>query len=238
MRMRSSPSQAAISRSSAASGAMMAGLAAPGSACAAWTRRVQAAPVGLEVDPRHEAVAEQERQHVVAVHALVERRVDLDADAEAEQRSVRSRSQISGSNGASSARASMRRGWRARGVEIGRRAPSPRPMTGRSSPASTSSASRALASAGPRAGNSRAGRARWRRPAHARRCAAARAARRPRSASAREHGLRQHALGQVVDALEGAAPRGRRDSPAQNSHSIASLPSVQPHQPPSPLCRG
>ena len=42
-------------------------------------------PVGLEVDARDDRLAEQERQHVIAVLALVGRRVDLDAVAEAEQ---------------------------------------------------------------------------------------------------------------------------------------------------------
>ena len=41
--------------------------------------------VGLEVDARDEPVAEQERQHVVAVDALGLRDVDLELEAEAEQ---------------------------------------------------------------------------------------------------------------------------------------------------------
>ncbi len=41
--------------------------------------------VGLEVDPADDLVAEQERQHVVAVHPLVRGRVDLDAVVEVEQ---------------------------------------------------------------------------------------------------------------------------------------------------------
>src|SRR5207248_2163315 len=42
-------------------------------------------PVGLEVDPGHQSVAEQERQHVVPVDALRRRRVDLDPVAEFEK---------------------------------------------------------------------------------------------------------------------------------------------------------
>ena len=42
-------------------------------------------PVGLEVDPRDQPVAEQERQHVVAVHPLLGRDVDLDPVVEAEE---------------------------------------------------------------------------------------------------------------------------------------------------------
>ena len=41
--------------------------------------------VRLEVHPRHQRVAEQEGQHVVAMLALVRRGVDLDAVAQAEQ---------------------------------------------------------------------------------------------------------------------------------------------------------
>ena len=41
--------------------------------------------VGLEVHARDEIVAQQERQHVVAVDALVRRRVDLDAVVKIEQ---------------------------------------------------------------------------------------------------------------------------------------------------------
>ena len=41
--------------------------------------------IGLEVDPPDQAVAEQERQHVVAVHPLLLGHVDLDPVVEAEQ---------------------------------------------------------------------------------------------------------------------------------------------------------
>src|SRR3712207_7349938 len=41
-------------------------------------------PVGLEVDPRHQPVTEQERQDVVAVHPLGRRGVDLQPVPEAE----------------------------------------------------------------------------------------------------------------------------------------------------------
>ena len=43
-------------------------------------------PVGLEIDARREAVAHQERQHVVAVDPLRRRNVDLDLIVEAEHR--------------------------------------------------------------------------------------------------------------------------------------------------------
>ncbi len=42
-------------------------------------------PVGLEVDPGDEPVTEQERQHVVAVHPLRRRDVDLDPVVEVEE---------------------------------------------------------------------------------------------------------------------------------------------------------
>ena len=42
--------------------------------------------VGLEVDPRHEPVAQQEREHVVAVQPLLGGDVDLDAVEEVEER--------------------------------------------------------------------------------------------------------------------------------------------------------
>src|SRR5512146_2285790 len=43
------------------------------------------AAVGLQVGPADEAVADEERQHVVAVHALVLAFVDLDQVVEAEE---------------------------------------------------------------------------------------------------------------------------------------------------------
>ena len=51
---------------------------------AACTSSAPAGAVGLEVDPADEAVAEQERQDVVAEHPLRRRRVDLDRVAEVE----------------------------------------------------------------------------------------------------------------------------------------------------------
>ena len=71
--------------------------------------------VGLEIDPGDQLLAEQERQHVVAVHPLGGRGVDLDAVAKAEQplgalpkpdQGVERRQQRAGVD---------RRGWRAAG---------------------------------------------------------------------------------------------------------------------------
>ena len=69
--------------------------------------------VGLQVEPGYELVAEQKGKDVIAVLALVRRRVNLDPVVEVEEPHARERSQTSGSNGASSARAEMRRGLRA-----------------------------------------------------------------------------------------------------------------------------
>jgi hypothetical protein len=73
-------------------------------------RQPPMATFGTQVHPRGNAFAVQERQHVIAVHPLVRRGVDLQPVAEVEQRSVRLRSQTSESNGDSKALASMRGG--------------------------------------------------------------------------------------------------------------------------------
>ena len=80
----SRPSQAASTRSSARSSSRgVLGRAVLG------PRRLHDQPpllaVRLEVDPGDDLVAEQERQHVVAVHPLVGGRVDLDAVVEVEE---------------------------------------------------------------------------------------------------------------------------------------------------------
>jgi hypothetical protein len=79
------PSHAPSSCSSAASSRATATRSTSGSAQAPRTSRRPVAAVGLEVDARDQPVTEQERQHVVAVHAAVLRDVDLDAVVEVEQ---------------------------------------------------------------------------------------------------------------------------------------------------------
>ena len=143
---RSSPSQPAIDAELRASSAAVSG-GASGSACAACTRSAPACAVGLEVDPRDEPVAEQERQHVVAVHALGRRHVDLDPVAEAEQpldaRALPDQRVERPDQRPRRRRAAARRAAGSR--YAGPRQPST--STGSSSPASTSSATRARASA-------------------------------------------------------------------------------------------
>ena len=100
------PSQPASVSSSSPSCSSVSG-GASGSRCAAWTSSGPPA-VGLEVDAGDDPVAEQERQHVVAVRALGGRRVDLDPVAEAEQPfGARRGTRPAGRTGASRARASI-----------------------------------------------------------------------------------------------------------------------------------
>ena len=66
----SSSSQSAMSRSSSASAAATSGRSMPSSPCAAWTRSTPAWRSALRSTRRDQLVAEQERQHVVAVHPL------------------------------------------------------------------------------------------------------------------------------------------------------------------------
>ena len=80
-------------------------------------------PVGLEVDAADDAVAEQVRQHVVAVDPLRRRRVDLDAVGKSNSRSLRSRFHTSESNGLSSARAVDRPRHRGVAVDVRRLRP-------------------------------------------------------------------------------------------------------------------
>ena len=63
----------------------MASEGACGSRCTAWTSNRPALTVGLQVEPGHEQVAEQERKDVIAVLALVRRRVNLDPVVEVEE---------------------------------------------------------------------------------------------------------------------------------------------------------
>ena len=175
---------AAIAASSARSSAAVSG-GASGSACAACTRSAPALAVGLEVHARDQPVAEQERQHVVAVHALGRGHVDLDPVAEAEQPLDARALPHQRVERARRARARRRAAAAAPPDRGSAGARQPSTSTGHSSPASTSSATRALARRRPAAGSSRAGRARWRRRARARRRAAARAAPPRAAASAR-----------------------------------------------------
>jgi hypothetical protein len=41
--------------------------------------------VGLEIDAADQSVAQQERQHVIAMQALMDRRVDFETEVKAEQ---------------------------------------------------------------------------------------------------------------------------------------------------------
>ena len=82
---RSSPSQSAISRSSSASGPPTFAVRRAGLQVGRQHPQAARLAVAPEVDARHQTVAQQERQHVVAVGPLVGRRVDLDPVAEAEQ---------------------------------------------------------------------------------------------------------------------------------------------------------
>ncbi len=167
--------------------------------------------VGLQVHARHQPVAEQERQHVVAVHALGRGHVDLEPVAEAEQvlraRSARTRA----SRTATAARgARTRRGRARRGAGTPRRS-SPRPPPGSARPPPRAPRSRAAPRAGA-GGSSRAGTARWPRRARARRCGSARAARRPDRGPARS---RSPAAARARAGRSGARTAGsaRRRSP-------------------------
>ncbi len=80
---RASPSQPASRMSSAASAAAVCSGARPPRTAPGICSTP--GPIGLEVDPGHEPVAEQERQHVIAVDPLGRRHVDLDPVVETEQ---------------------------------------------------------------------------------------------------------------------------------------------------------
>ena len=80
------PATPPSARSSSASSATTASGGTPGSTHDGLDQQPTRGAIGLEVDPADELVAEQERQHVVAVDPLRRRRVDLDAVVEAEQR--------------------------------------------------------------------------------------------------------------------------------------------------------
>ena len=82
---RSSPSQPAMASSSSARARATRGRSTPGSAWAAGTCRTRAARSARTSTPTDQPVAEEERQHVVAVRALGRRRVDADAVVEPEE---------------------------------------------------------------------------------------------------------------------------------------------------------
>ena len=63
----------------------MASDGACGSRCTAWTSNRPRLAIGLQVEPGDELVAEQEGKDVIAVLALVDRRVNLDPVVEVEQ---------------------------------------------------------------------------------------------------------------------------------------------------------
>ena len=129
-------------------------------------------------------------------------------------RCVRSRSQISGSNGASRARASTLRGWRACGVEIGGLVPAfdrdrqqiaHLDQLGESRLGIGDAQAKIVAQIEFRGDAQRPGR-------QAQQLALCFFGRRRRQ---RLHMGRQHALDEVVDPLEGAAPRRRGDQPGE-----------------------
>ena len=82
---RSSPSQVARSSSCPASCSATRPASISGFGPGRLHPQRPALPVGLQVHPGHQLLAEQERQHVVAVHPLRGRGVDLDPVVEAEQ---------------------------------------------------------------------------------------------------------------------------------------------------------
>ena len=171
----SSPSQSAISRSSSRSGPATCARVVTRLEMRGVDEQLRVGAVGLEIDARHQPVAQQERQHVVAVLALGDRRVDLDAIEEVEDalgavalpdQRVERRQQ-----GARLDLARLARG----GIEIGRLVPAldRRPAADRP----PRPARRAAPWCRRRRGeSSRAGRIRWRRPAPGPTGAAARAA--------------------------------------------------------------
>ena len=133
-------SQPAIERSSAASSAATRPRSTSGSANAPCTRRTRAWRSDFRSTRADQPVAEQERQHVVAVDPLGRRHVDLDAVPHAEQalgagtlpdQRVERRQQRPGPDPAGQARV---------GVQVRRLPSSPRTATGTSRPSSTSSA--------------------------------------------------------------------------------------------------
>ena len=63
----------------------MASAGACGSRCTAWTSNRADLAVGFQVEPGDELVAKQEGKDVVAVLALVDRRVNLDPVVEVEE---------------------------------------------------------------------------------------------------------------------------------------------------------
>ncbi len=80
----SRPSQSAISRNSSCSGSATVLASTPGSRWAKRDQQLRDGPVGLEIDATDQPVAQQEGQDVVAMFALGDRRVDLDAIEEIE----------------------------------------------------------------------------------------------------------------------------------------------------------
>ena len=80
----SRPSQSAISRSSSLQRSCDLGRVLALLEMCGMDQQLRIGAVGLEVDPRHQPVAQQEGQHVVAVRALGDGRVDADAVEEIE----------------------------------------------------------------------------------------------------------------------------------------------------------
>ena len=220
-------SQPAMARSSSPSAGPRRAGSAPGSRWSPCTRRRRAARSALRSTRAASRLAEKERQHVVAVLALVRRGVDLDAVAEAEQ--------------PLGARAMPHQ--RVEGREQRPRLDPPRPAGGglevggaapaldldrdqRARPRRARRAGRAPPS--PGAGNSRADRARSRRRAPGRDRISPRCASASSGVGASRIAAGEDALGQVVDALE-AAPRRRRhaagpEQPLERVLAVAPAP--------------
>ena len=139
--------------------------------------------VALDVDPCHQAIAEEERKHVVTVNPLRRRGIELDPVAETEE-------PLGARPGPDQRVEGRQQGAR---FDARASAPPPRRRRARSSPRLGTASGRRPRPARPRAlstpraagGSSRRGRARSRRRGAPPRSAAARDAPRPRSASAR-----------------------------------------------------
>ena len=193
-------------------------------ACASSTA---AGPVGLQVDARDQPVAEQERQHVVAVHALGLRHVDLEPVARSRRAASPGRAPRAASRTAEQRRRAAPGAGSARAAQVSLVRPSPRPRPAsarRPRPARRSARARRRRSGG----SSRAGRARRRRRARAPRSAPARAGRPRRTGSARPAPRR---AGRAPAGRRGARScAGARRSPAR-SRTATRAPACRPTSP-------
>ena len=162
----SRPSQPARRSSSAASSSAVSS-GAPASAQAAFTSSRPVLAVGLEVDPAHDLVAEEERQHVVAVHALVRRacRSRCGSGSRTAARCARAPTRP-GRRGSARRAPPTRRGTPRVAVEVRRAGSTPRSAPGPAPPPRRARRPRRAApaaSAAAASGSSRPGSAPWRR---------------------------------------------------------------------------